>query len=84
MAGRLVGGLLATLEGWIEDYLEEREKRSREEVRNGNFAGLPCRARRTKEPQLPPCLRLSEGDLKGINLDSSEATHLPTMGSPLP
>lgn len=48
------------------------------------FAGLPSGTWRTKEQQPPPGLRLCEGDLKEINLDSSEATHLPTMGSQLP
>lgn len=48
------------------------------------FAGLPSGTWRTKERQPPPSLRLSEGDSEVINLDSSEATHLPTTGSQLP
>lgn len=48
------------------------------------FAGLPSGTWRTKEPAPPPCLRLGEGDLKEINLDSSEGTQLPTVGSQLP
>lgn len=48
------------------------------------FAGLPSGTWRTEKPLPPPCLRLSKGALKEINLDSSGATQLPTVGSQLP